>query len=111
MRQAQSGGHVMARLLLIGERSRTLVGASFHDGWSAERAATLLDRLVRARADVAVIRPGDKNPARKIEPDDDGVWRTLVRSHLVLGAGGTIAGAACAAMLILACPPVASSTG
>src|SRR5512144_2486861 len=111
MRQAQSGGHVMARLLLIGERSRTLVGASFHDGWSAERAASLLDRLVRVQTDVAVIRPGDPNPARKIEPDDQGVWRTLVRSHLILGTGGAIAGAACAAVLILDWPPVASSTG
>jgi len=95
---------------LVGERAPTLVGASFHDGWSAERAVAALAGFGEPPA--AVIRPGDRAADATIEPDADGIWHTFVRSHLVLGTIGVIGGIAFAGLLILVgWHPAVSSPG
>jgi hypothetical protein len=84
---------------LFGERSLTLVAATFSDRMAAADAASAL-RANMPQTEVAVVRPHDKGFARKVEPDPQGIWRTAIRSHLALGLIGLGLGAAVAATLV-----------
>jgi hypothetical protein len=75
-------------LSLFGERSLTVAAAAVDDRRQAESATDNLCRQIDKIATVAVVSPGDTEVARKMEPEQRGIWRTLVRSHLILGAGG-----------------------
>jgi len=89
----------MSKTSLFGERSLTLVAATFSDPVSAADAATEL-RADMPQVEVDLVRPRDADFARKMEPDTEGIWRTAVRSHRVLGPAGLLVGAAAAAMLV-----------
>ncbi|MGM0570199.1 hypothetical protein [Marinobacter sp.] len=41
-----------------------------------------------SRQQVRVIRPGDSHQGTDLEPEDQGIWHTAVRSHLWLGLAG-----------------------
>ncbi len=41
---------------------------------------------------VKIVRPGDTHPGWELEPEDRGIWRTLLRSHLWLGLLGAVVG-------------------
>lgn len=41
---------------------------------------------------VKIVRPGDTLAGWELEPEDRGIWRTLVRSHIGLGAVGAVVG-------------------
>jgi hypothetical protein len=101
----------MTVLSPFGERSLTLVAADFEDRTSAERAAETLKRDPELDGEVAVIRPGDPLTSRKLEPEQRGIWWTLVRSHIVFGIAGAAAGAAIALMLIGTWAAAADSPG
>lgn len=90
----------MATLGLFGERSLTLVAAAFNDRQRAETAASILKEDPALFGQVAIVQPGDPNVARKLEPEQRGIWRTLVRSHIILMAAGLLVGLAAAAFLI-----------
>ncbi|NMG66803.1 hypothetical protein GPA19_17835 [Azoarcus indigens] len=83
----------MSTMSLFGERSLTLVAATFRDPDSASRAAsTLRDRRPLRPAQVQLVSPHDPDLSRKLEPEQAGIWHTLLRSHLKLGIAGLIAG-------------------
>jgi hypothetical protein len=86
----------MALGLLFGERSLTVVAAAFKDSVTARTIATNLARGLGqdGAAQVAVVEPADSRLAVKVEPDSEGILRTAVRSHLVLGLLGLAAGPA-----------------
>ena len=89
----------MNKLSLFGERSLTLVAATFPNRAAAVDAATaLLAELPQAGVDL--IHPHDVDLARKLEPESQGIWRTAGRSHLVLGLAGLVLGAVLAATLV-----------
>jgi hypothetical protein len=89
----------MNKLSLFGERSLTLVAATFPNRAAAvDAAATLQAELPQAGVDL--IHPHDVNLARKLEPESQGIWRTAGRSHLVLGLAGLVFGAVVAATLV-----------
>lgn len=94
----------MTTLSPFGERSLTLVAADFDDRDAALAAASSLQG-----DEVSVIAPGDPLAARKLEPDQRGIWRTLIRSHLILGAGGALIGVTVALALIAGWAAAASS--
>lgn len=79
----------MTTLSPFGERSLTLVAADFDDRASALAAASTLPD-----EEVSVIAPGDPLVASKLEPDQRGIWRTMIRSHLILGVAGALVGLA-----------------
>jgi len=89
----------MNALSLFGERSLTLVAATFSTRAEAVDAATTLQSEL-PQAGVALIHPHDVNLARKLEPESQGIWRTAGRSHLVLGLAGLVFGAVVAATLV-----------
>ncbi|MDO9007152.1 MAG: hypothetical protein Q8K57_16005 [Thiobacillus sp.] len=85
--------------LIFGERSLTKVAALFATKSVAEDVAQQVK--VMAGLDdpqVYVVGPPDggavNSPAfsRKLEPEQAGIWRTLVRAHVVAGTAGVIAG-------------------
>ena len=77
---------------VLGERAPSKVAALFGDQRGAEAAAARLRReLGLGEAQVRVLSPGDPHPGRKIEPDDRGIWRTAIKSHVTLGLLGLMA--------------------
>ena len=82
----------MSKMSLFGERSLTLVAATFSDRTTAVDAATALQADL-PQTEVDLLRPHDANFARKMEPESQGIMRTAIRSHLVLGLAGLVLGA------------------
>lgn len=99
----------MGKVSLFGERSLTLVAAAFPDRATASHAANTL-RADLPQTEVDLLRPHDANVARKIEPESQGIWRTAIRSHLVLGLAGLLLGVVVAATLIGGAWPAAASS-
>jgi len=99
----------MSNLSLSGEQSLTLVAATFPDRTTAADAATEL-RADLPQVEVDLVRPRDADFARKMEPESGGIWRTAVRSHLLLGPAGLLAGALAAGMLVALGWPAAVSS-
>jgi hypothetical protein len=95
----------------IAEKSLTLVAASFDDRVQAEQVASTLKRDPAVDGQVSLIAPDDPLAARKMEPDQRGIWRTMLRGHVVFGVLGALAGAAIAFAVIAAWPAAASSPG
>ncbi|MFT3819982.1 MAG: hypothetical protein QM750_20605 [Rubrivivax sp.] len=86
------------RRLIFGERSLTLIGASFGSFSAADRARRLLEHEPSLGGEVSLIAPDDPLAAVKLEPEHAGIWRTLIKSHVVLGAAGAVAGALAAGL-------------
>jgi hypothetical protein len=99
-----TSGASMTTMSPFGEHSLTVVAASFADRESAEKAASNLRLASPAThgevGSVTVVPPGDPAMDRTLEPEDHGIWRTLLRSHLLFGIAGAAAGAAVAAMAV-----------
>jgi hypothetical protein len=94
----------MTLLSPFGERSLTVVAASFDDQRAAESAASeLLKETPALQGEVAIIRPGDPLVDRKLEPENQGIWLTLIRSHVLFGTVGALMGMS-AALIAIAVP-------
>lgn len=87
-------------LHLFGERSLTLVAATFPDRSSAVRAAQVLRDLSSRKLGIFLIRPRDPQLGRKLEPESRGIWHTLLRTHGWMGLLGAALGLM-AAVLVL----------
>lgn len=76
---------------LTGETFDHKVAAIFNNEVSARNAAkTLVETTSLADAQIFVVGPNDAHPGWELEPEDRGIWRTLVRSHIwlaLMGAG------------------------
>jgi hypothetical protein len=102
----------MDKSLIFGERSLTLVGADFPDRSSALRAQRLLKGEASLDGEVAVIGPDDPLAARKLEPEQAGIFKTALRSLVVLGAvGGAIGAGVAVALAAAGWPAAAGSLG
>lgn len=87
------------RRVIFGERSLTKVAGLFMNRNGAEAAAQQVKRtadLDDAQVDLVGPPDGDApgSPAfsSKLEPEQAGIWRTLVRAHVVCGSAGAAAG-------------------
>lgn len=81
--------------LLTAEVSSSKVAAVFADEATArEVAARVRAGLELSDAQVQVVTPADARPGRKLEPESHGIFRTMIRAHVILGIGGALAGAA-----------------
>lgn len=79
---------------LTGEVSNSKVAAVFaNEAAAREVAARVRSTLQLADTQVQVITPADRTPGRKLEPESEGILRTLIRAHVVLGLLGVVAGA------------------
>jgi hypothetical protein len=84
---------------LFAERSRTKVAGLFVNAFEAQDAAIhLLQRSGMRRSQVRVLSPHEGALAhndllaRHIEPEQDGIWHTIIRAHVTMGAVGLAAG-------------------
>lgn len=86
---------------LTGERSDHKLAAVFDDPANANGAAeTVRSDTGLNGTDVRVLAPGGAESGRALEPESQGIWRTLVRSHVWLGVLGAVAGALLFAVLM-----------
>lgn len=80
---------------LFGERATTKIAAIYDTRDSAAGAAEALSRRAGLEpSQWMLIAPHEKGFARKLEPETQGIARTGVRAHLILGAMGLLAGVA-----------------
>ncbi len=78
---------------LTGELSNSKVAAVFVDeGVARHEAARLRGALGLPEARVVVVTPRDHRPGRKLEPESDGMLRTIVRAHVRLSIAGAVLG-------------------
>lgn len=105
--------------LIFGERSLTKVAGLFASKSGAETAAQQL-RAAAGLDDpqVYVVGPPDGAAAdslalsRKLEPEQAGIWRTLIRAHIVMGVvGGAIGVLIYLGLLAVGNPAVKSTPG
>lgn len=98
---------------LFGERATTKIAAIYDTQASASAAAESLGGLAHLEPwQWQLIGPTDKEDslARKLEPEPQGIARTGVRAHLILGAMGLVAGVVLWGVLYgLAIPFIVSS--
>lgn len=100
----------MTMLSPFGERSLTVVAAGYDDLRHAESAASqLLQETPELEGEVTIVRPADPLVDRKLEPENQGIWRTLIRSHIVFGLAGGAAGVAVALLATALWPAAALS--
>ncbi len=63
-----------------------------NDSEAKESVSAVLDATGLDPDQVKIVRPGDTHPGWELEPEDRGIWRTLLRSHLWLGLLGAVVG-------------------
>lgn len=78
---------------MTGEKFDHKVAAIFASESEAQSAAEAVQLSVGLeKKQVVVLRPGDPHEGRKLEPENGGIQRTMIRSHLWLGAIGAAVG-------------------
>ncbi len=84
--------------MIFGERSLTKIAAVFENRDSAEHAAQQLKQAgMMGETQVKLVGPGDMAGldsaplSRKLEPEQAGIWYTLIRAHLFTGVLGALA--------------------
>ncbi|MCC6171297.1 MAG: riboflavin biosynthesis protein RibA [Gammaproteobacteria bacterium] len=92
------------------EKSLTLVAAAFDRRGQAERAAAALRSSPGLAGTVRLVAPCEGGLGRKFEPEQEGIWRTALRSHLLLGVLGLALGlVVTAGLLAVPWPPAEDS--
>jgi hypothetical protein len=99
----------MSDIHINGERTPNLVAAGFDSVLDARSAARSVRRDGRIKARVSVVMSRDQNRSDTLAPDSVGIWKTLVRSHVVLGGLGAITGLMASVWLMAFWPAAASS--
>lgn len=105
--------------LLFGERSLTKVAALFASKAQAESVAQEVKRAANVDdAQVYLVGPEDDAAAptpafsRKLEPEQAGIWRTMIRTHIVMGfIGGAVGVLIWLGLLVAGNPAVKSTAG
>lgn len=78
---------------ITGELSNHKVAAVFTSTQTAQQAAdAVFAELSLGAAQVQLIRPGEPRSSRKLEPESQGIWRTIVVAHIRLGIAGAVLG-------------------
>ena len=89
-----------------GERSNHKLAAVFETESGIERARKkLLDETSFGVNQIDVLAPESEDANRRMLPESHGIWQTVLRSHLVLGAIGAALGLALFVILFTAGVP------
>lgn len=95
--------------IIFGERSLTKVAAVFDSRGKAQTAVMHLRQAAGMKeSQVQLVGPDDTAGvvdaplSRKLEPEQSGIWHTLIRTHVVTGSIGAIAGGLLSLGLMLA---------
>lgn len=78
---------------ITGELSNSKIAAVFpHEVAAREAAQAVAAALSLGPSQVQVVTPGEPHPGRKLEPETQGIWRTIVIAHVRLGIAGAVVG-------------------
>jgi len=78
---------------LTGEHEAHKVAAVFDTEPDAKGVAkALCEETSLTDEQVSVLSPDDRHQGYMLEPEDQGIWHTLVRSHVGLGIAGAVVG-------------------
>jgi hypothetical protein len=94
--------------LVFGERSLTKVAGIYRSRESADAARSRLLEVGWPASHAVLLTPDDGRRARrdllarKVEPEPRGIWKTIVRAHVVAGAVGLAVGVGTWAALLAA---------
>lgn len=92
---------MMSANIVSGESFDHKIAAVFTSESEALDAAERLRQNTRVRdAQIFILNPHDPHTGKGLEPEDKGIWKTLVRSHIWLGAAGAVAGLLLFALLM-----------
>ncbi len=91
----------MSDLPVTGEVSNSKLAAVF-DRESEARAAmqAVVSGAGLQPVQVKLVTPAEPNPGIKLQPEGQGIWRTILLAHLKLGIAGTVVGALAWAVLM-----------
>jgi hypothetical protein len=96
---------------ILDEAYPTKISAIYEDQQAAETAAeSLVNEAGFLSEQIKVVHPGDSKLSQKLEPEQQGIKRTLLKSHLILGGSFLIMGLLIAAYLSAYGPPLMSSS-
>lgn len=99
------------KLEIMGERRPSRVSGVYRSEEDARGAAYSLINDGKFDSDsICITFPKDKRFAEKIEPDQEGIARTLVRTHVVFGLSGLLLGLLFSVFLALFGPPLTQSS-
>lgn len=101
----------MSRAAVTGEVSNGKVAGVFTSRSAARDAASaVITEAGLQRAQVKLIAPGEADADIMIEPEGEGIWRTIVVAHVRLGIVGAIVGLLAFGLLLwIGVPFVAAS--
>lgn len=93
------------KLHVIEEKKPGKVGAVFESEAAAKNAVkSLVSEGAINLQNIELVEPRDGSFEHKVEPEDKGIARTLLKSHLVLGAVGLLAGLLASTLLVTVGP-------
>lgn len=95
---------------VLGENYSHKVSAEFDSESAANNALEALARAGIPGSQTEVVRPHDPDMAIKVEPEVQGVARSLAKTHVVLGLAGLVVGLALAAILVTVGPTLTQSS-
>ncbi|MDX1572923.1 MAG: hypothetical protein R3341_02785 [Methylophaga sp.] len=96
---------------VIDEKHPAKVAAIFNNEAEAKRAKQdLINEGKFASNLINIVKPEDSDLSKKIEPDNRGIVRTLLNSHIILGIGGLLVGLIAAAILVAIGPAFTQSS-
>jgi len=95
---------------VLGENYSHKISAEFETQIAASSAAESLESAGIPIGQIRVIQPHDPNMGHKVEPDDQGIARSLVKAHVMFGLIGLVVGLVIAAVLVTVGPALTRSS-
>lgn len=90
--------------LVLGENYSHKISEEFDSQVAAERGAESLENLGIPLAQIRIIQPNDPSMAQKVEPETQGIARSMVKAHVWFGLIGLVVGLAVAGLLVTVGP-------
>ena len=95
---------------VLGEHYSHKVSAEFDSQMAADGATERLELAGIPRGQIRVIRPNDPHMGRKVEPEVQGIARSLVKAHVMFGLIGLVVGLVIAGVLVTVGPMMTRSS-
>ncbi|NWN90633.1 hypothetical protein HLV39_03840 [Marinobacter adhaerens] len=95
---------------VLGENYSHKISAEFDSESAANNAVDVLVRAGIPASQTEIVRPDDPDMAIKVEPEVQGVARSLAKTHVVLGVAGLVFGLVLAALLVAVGPTLTQSS-
>lgn len=97
---------------ISGEHFDHKVAGIFQDEFTAKRAVDTLSKTTSLQnQQIFVVCPDDRHPGWELEPEDRGIWRTMIQAHFWLGLVGAAVGLIVFFVLFVSGVPFVTTNG